>query len=274
MTPTPRRFHRLRAVLARRQPDLTVIMDQVNKGHNFSAVLRSCDAVGVQEAHAIPPERGRFDLFHHTSAGTAKWVRVTPHPTVEDAIATLQRRGFQVVAAHLSDRARDFRTVDFTRPTAVLVGAELEGVSATALQRVDEEVIIPMQGMVQSLNVSVATALLLFEAMRQREAAGMYASSRLPEGQFRDTLFRWAYPRLAEWYDPRGLPYPALDADGRILDPLPTGLRGGAREDEAASDGGAQEGAPPGGPPPEGGVSPPAANRLPGTPPGVRGSAG
>jgi tRNA (guanosine-2'-O-)-methyltransferase len=226
MTPTPRRFHRLKAVLERRQPDLTVIMDQVNKGHNFSAVLRNCDAVGVQEAHAIPPDRGRFDLFHHTSAGTAKWVRVTPHPTVEDAIATLQGRGFQVVAAHLSEKARDFRTVDFTRPTAILVGAELEGVSAGALERVDAEVVIPMQGMVQSLNVSVATALLLFEAMRQREAAGMYATSRLPEEEFRNTLFRWAHPRLAGWYDQRQLPYPALDGDGRPLEPLPAGPHG------------------------------------------------
>lgn len=218
MTPTPRRFRRLKQVLERRQPDLTVIMDQVHKGHNFSAILRSCDAVGVHEAHAVLPRRGRFDLYHHTSAGTAKWVRVVSHPTVEDAIETLQGRDFQVVAAHLSDEARDFRTVDFTRPTAVLVGAELEGVSQGALQRVDREVTIPMQGMVQSLNVSVATALLLFEAMRQREEAGAYATPRIPEEEFKDTLFRWAHPQVAERYAERGLPFPALDADGRIID--------------------------------------------------------
>lgn len=233
MTPTPRRFRRLRQVLERRQPDLTVLMDQVNKGHNFSAILRNCDAVGVAAAHAVPPGRGRFDLYHHTSAGTAKWVPVTTHPSVEEAIATLQGEGFQVVAAHLSERARDFRTVDYTGPTAFLVGAELEGVTSAALERVDHEVIVPMQGMVQSLNVSVATALLLFEAMRQREAAGLYARPRLPEPEFRDTLFRWAHPRLAAWYEERGLPFPELDEDGRIVGGLPAGaLRGTGAEGE------------------------------------------
>lgn len=221
MSPTPRRFRRLKETLDRRQPDLTVVMDQVNKGHNFSAVLRSCDAVGVLEAHAIPPSRGRFELFNQTSGGTARWVEVVVHPSVEAAVKALRGRGFQVVAAHLSESARDFRSVDYTRPTAILVGAELHGVSPEALARVDHEVIIPMQGMVQSLNVSVATALILFEAMRQREGAGMYRASRLDPIRYRHTLFRWAHPRLAAWYDARGLPYPDLDDEGEPTEPLP-----------------------------------------------------
>ena len=232
MTPSPRRFHRLKATLDQRQPDLTVLMDQVNKGHNFSAILRNCDAVGVMGTHVVPPERGRFDLFHHTSAGTAKWVDVTVHRSVEEAIDDLHGQGFQVVAAHLSPRAQDYRAVDYTRPTAILMGAELHGVSEGALSRVDHEVIIPMRGMAQSLNVSVATALLLFEAMRQREDAGMYAHSRLDPELYRRTLFRWTHPRLARWFDERDLPYPAMDADGEVKDPFPPGAPPSGEEEE------------------------------------------
>jgi len=232
MTPSPRRFHRLRATLDQRQPDLTVLMDQVNKGHNFSAILRNCDAVGVMGTHVVPPDRGRFDLFHHTSAGTAKWVDVTVHRSVEEAIDHLHGVGFQVVAAHLSPRAQDYRAVDYTRPTAILMGAELHGVSEGALSRVDHEVIVPMRGMAQSLNVSVATALLLFEAMRQREDAGMYAHSRLDPALYLRTLFRWTHPRLARWFDERGLPYPDMDADGEVKDPFPPGYPPSGELDE------------------------------------------
>ena len=232
MTPSTRRFHRLKATLDRRQPDLTVLMDQVNKGHNVSAILRNCDAVGVMGTHVVPPDRGRFDIFHHTSGGTAKWVGVTVHRTVEEAIEGLNEEGFQVVAAHLSPGASDYRSIDYTRPTAILMGAELHGVSDSALALVDHEVVIPMRGMVQSLNVSVATALLLFEAMRQREEAGMYDVSRLDPEVYARTLFQWAHPRLARWYDERRLPYPRMDADGEVTEPFPSGAPAPGEEEE------------------------------------------
>jgi tRNA (guanosine-2'-O-)-methyltransferase len=216
----PERFRRIRKVLDRRQPDLTVLMERVNKSHNFSAILRNCDAVGVLEAHAVPPEHG-LDLHAETSGGTAKWIRVHRHPDGPTAIRTLQGRGFQVVAAHPGPEAMDFRRVDFTRPTALLMGAELFGVSDEALELADVTAIIPMMGMVRSLNVSVATALLLYEAMRQREAAGMYAPpSRLPRDRYRETLFEWAYPELAPRFRERGLSYPPLGGDGEILEGL------------------------------------------------------
>jgi tRNA (guanosine-2'-O-)-methyltransferase len=215
----PERFHRLREVLLRRQPDLTVIMDQVNKAHNFSAVLRSCDATGVLEAHAVPPRDG-LDLSPVTSAGSEKWVRVHRHPNIETGLSALKERGFMVVAAHPAENALDFRDMDFTRPTAILLGAELHGVSPEGLAGADRTIAIPMTGMVQSLNVSVAAALLLFEAQRQRAEAGLYDQKRLPEPEFTERLFEWAYPRLARSYRSRGLPYPRLDADGTILDPV------------------------------------------------------
>ncbi len=212
----PQRFHRLKAVLTRRQPDLTVLMEHVHKSHNFSAILRNCDAAGVLEAHAVFPDGG-LDLHHGTSAGTKKWVRVRLHPGVGEAVAYLRARGFAVLAAHPASEAADYRQVDLTRPTAIMVGAELHGVSDEGLELADQHVVLPMVGMVHSLNVSVATALMLYEAMRQRQAAGMYDASRLDEETFRRTLFEWAHPTVAELCREKGRPYPDLDEDGGIL---------------------------------------------------------
>ena len=212
----PKRFRRIRSVLARRQPDLTVLMERVNKTHNFSAILRNCDAVGVLRAHAVVPEKG-IDLPHHTSAGTTRWVGVQVHPTVQAAVDHLQKEGFMVLAAHPTEAASDYREVDLTRPVALMVGAELDGISREGLALADETVTIPMAGMVRSLNVSVATALLLFEAFRQRQAADMYRESKLSEEDFTHFLFEWAYPDIAKVLKKRGDPYPPLSDDGEIL---------------------------------------------------------
>jgi len=210
---TPERYRRLRAVLDKRQPDLTVLMENVHKPHNFSAILRTADAVGVFEAHAVNPTGG-VPTFHDTSGGSEKWVYLRVHPNIEEAIAHLKERGFIVYAANLSDRALDYREVDYTRPSAVLLGAEKWGVSARAAELADADVIIPMMGMVQSLNVSVAAAVILFEAQRQRFEAGFYDRPRLDPETYRRTLFEWAYPREAEVYRRQGLPYPELDDGG------------------------------------------------------------
>lgn len=212
----PERFRRLRATLARRQPDLTVLMDGVHKTHNFSAILRNCDAVGVLDAHVVRPEAG-VDLHHGTSAGTKKWIRVHTHPRVTDAVAHLRSKGFQVLAAHPSEASVDFRHADYTRPTALLMGAELHGVSDEGLALADEHVRIPMLGMVHSLNVSVATALLLFEASRQRQAAGLYDECRIADDDFRRRLFEWAYPSIAAQRRTEGRGYPDLTDDGAIV---------------------------------------------------------
>ncbi len=211
----PERFQKLAQALRRRQPDLTVLMERVHKSHNLSAILRNCDAVGVLEAHAIPPEEG-LQIHSHTSAGTAKWVRLVRHPTIQAAIEELKGRGFRVLAAHPGPEAVDFREVDFTVPTALMMGAELLGLSDEALALADQRISIPMVGMARSFNVSVATALLLFEAFRQREAAGMYDESRIDPEDMRRILFEWAYPRIARYCRDRGAPYPALLEDGDL----------------------------------------------------------
>ena len=211
----PERFQRLARALRRRQPDLTVLMERVHKSHNLSAILRNCDAVGVLEAHAIPPEEG-LQIHSHTSAGTAKWVRLVRHRTIQAAIGELKGRGFRVLAANPGPDAVDFREVDYTVPTALMMGAELLGLSDEALALADLRISIPMVGMARSFNVSVATALLLFEAFRQRDAAQMYDESRIDPQDMEQILFEWAYPRIARHCRVRGTPYPSLREDGGL----------------------------------------------------------
>lgn len=210
---TPQRHRRLRQVLDRRQPDLSVLLDRVNKPHNLSAVLRTCDAVGVWEAHAVSAGSD-LQAHHATSAGSGKWVRLHVHAALEAAVAHLRTRGFRILAAHFSPRARDFRDVDYTRPTALVLGAEKYGVSAAAA---DGHVVVPMHGMVASLNVSVAAAVILFEAERQRRAAGFYECPRLAPGVYARTLFEWGYPELAARCRARGVDYPPLGPDGELM---------------------------------------------------------
>lgn len=216
---TPERFRRLLQVLDRRQPDLTVLMERVHKEHNLSAIARNCDAVGVLEIHAVVPNQG-LRLHRDTSGGTGKWMELHQHHCVMEAVGTLKERGFQVVAAHPDSRAVDYREMDYTRPTSILVGAELFGVSDEAVASADVTATIPMMGMVRSLNVSVATSLFLFEALRQREQRGMYAAPRLSPERHRETLFRWAYPDHARRYREAGLPAPELGPDGELPEDL------------------------------------------------------
>ena len=218
---TPQRLERLRAILAQRQPDLTVLMDGVHKKHNVSAVIRSCDAVGVLDAHAVWPAP---TLRPHASlaGGSGRWVHVITHREMAGAIAQLRTDGFQLVAAHQGEHARDFRELDYTRPTAFVLGAERDGVGAMALSLADVHALIPMQGMVGSLNVSVAAALFLFEAQRQRLAAGLYRHCRLDAWRHDTILFEWAHPQVARWCRRHRVPYPAMDRDGTIIGKLPS----------------------------------------------------
>ncbi|MDK2012792.1 MULTISPECIES: tRNA (guanosine(18)-2'-O)-methyltransferase TrmH [unclassified Deinococcus] len=219
---TPERYAKILRVLSKRQPTLTVLMDEVNKPHNLSAIVRTCDAVGVLQAHAVPPRGGRlvdFDghTFEATSGSAHKWVPVQKHADAVGAVRDLQAQGFQVLATHLSQRSVDYREMDYTRSTCVLLGAEKWGVGDEAAEAADHNIIIPMFGMVQSLNVSVAAATILFEAQRQRLAAGMYDAPQLGDEDLRRWAFEWAYPDLAPGYRERGESYPALDEHGQIL---------------------------------------------------------
>ena len=210
------------AVLDRRQPDLTVLAERLHKPRNFSAIIRTCDAVGINEVHAVPGEEG-LAIHWNTSQGAEKWMQVRSHESVPRACGYLRERGFQLVAAHLSDSAVDYRDIDYTKPTALVVGTELFGVSAETLEFSDCRVMIPMRGMTQSLNVSVACAIVLYEAQRQRDREGFYERPRLDAATRRVQRFEWLHPVVARFCRERGLDYPELDEDGNIRGSFPRG---------------------------------------------------
>jgi tRNA (guanosine-2'-O-)-methyltransferase len=212
---TPERFAKLQRALDRRQPDLTVFMDSVNKPANFSAIIRTADAVGIQRLHAIAA--GDTLRRHHAVAGGTKhWVGVTQHRSTRAGLAALRAEGWRLVAAHGGEKTRDYRDVDYTAKVAIMVGAELVGLSDAAIAAADDHIAIPMHGLGTSLNVSVAVGVILLEAERQRIAAGFYERSRLTPEERTRTLFEWSYPDIAERCRQLGRPYPPLTADGMV----------------------------------------------------------
>ena len=219
---TDNRRETVDGVLARRQPDLTVLAEKLHKPRNFSAIVRSCDAVGINEVHAVPGEDG-LAVHWNTSQGAEKWMNVRSHESLSAACDYLRDKGFQLVAAHLSQAAVDYRDIDYSVPTALVVGTELFGVSEEALAKSDLQVMIPMKGMTQSLNVSVACSIVLYEALRQREKKGMYSGPRLEEEILEVQRFEWLHPVVARFCRERGIDYPEIDEEGNVIGSFPRG---------------------------------------------------
>ncbi len=225
---TPERLATIKASLDRRQTDLTVVMENVRKPHNLAAVARTLEAVGGLDIHAIT-ELTSIRLTQMSAGGTKKWIRVHKHPSTEQGLNFLKQQGFQIIATSLGENSKDYREIDYTRPTAILVGEELEGISEQAIQMADENISIPMIGMVQSLNVSVASALVLYEAYHQRMAAGMYERRSLDKEIYMTLLFEACHPKIANRCQQKRIPYPAIDEDANILEPV-LGSYGGLDE--------------------------------------------
>ena len=229
---TPERLAIIKASLDRRQTDLTVVMENVRKPHNLAAVARTLEAVGGLEIHAITALTS-IRLTQMSAGGTKKWMKVTKHPSTDQGLKHLKQQGFQIIATSLCENSKDYRDIDYTRPTAILVGEELEGISEQAKLMADENISIPMVGMVQSLNVSVASALVLYEAYHQRMAAGSYDNRSLDDETYMKLLFEACHPKIANCCQQKRIPYPAIDEDANILEPLPGTL---ANSDDSFSE--------------------------------------
>jgi tRNA (guanosine-2'-O-)-methyltransferase len=186
---TTRRQERVRSVLARRQSTLTIVLEDVHDPHNASAALRSCDAV-VHLVY-VNEEAPRKSFNRTTSSSAAKWVRTHFHETIEDCYASLRAQGFRILATALREDTRDLYRVDLTEPVALVFGNEKRGVSNRAVDLADGTVGIPMQGMVESLNISVACAVSLYEAMRQRTVAGIYRTPQLSIEELESLEAEW-----------------------------------------------------------------------------------
>lgn len=216
------RNNKIIELLDRRQRELTVFMDEVHKPHNLAAIIRTCDAVGIGEVHAVFPENNPLKAHEKkmegTAMGSSRWVTTHKHENLQKGLMQMKSEKKQILAAHFSDRAVDFRAIDYTKPSCILVGSELYGVSEQAAEMADEHILIPMLGMVQSLNVSVATAIILYEAQRQREANKMYDSRQLDNQLCESLRFEWLHPQVKSFCDKNRLRYPQIDENGDIND--------------------------------------------------------
>lgn len=208
------RYARIREMLALRQPDLTVCLEEVHKPHNVAAIVRTCDAVGVHQIHGVWNDKN--SMRKGTSMGSQIWVKNNRHDSIGSAVKHLKNAGMQVLVTNLSQSAVDFRSVDYTLPTAIILGQEKDGATQQAIELADTDIVIPMAGMVQSLNVSVAGALVLYEAQRQRSLAGMYDCTRLSESECQRVLFEGGFPQLCEICIRKKLPYPQINELGGI----------------------------------------------------------
>jgi tRNA (guanosine-2'-O-)-methyltransferase len=188
--PTERRIKKLKRVLEHRQKDLTVVCENIHDPHNVSAILRSCDAVGIDAVHLLYSQEGFPKLGKKSSASAKKWLGFQRHKDYNSLREELKSEQKMIYATYLDSNAISIFEIDWTLPSAIMVGNEHQGVSNEALEISDRLIYIPMFGMVESLNVSVATAVILYEACRQRIAAKGYMQSNHPD---------WVKEKLDEW---------------------------------------------------------------------------
>ena len=217
MSVLPRRFKRIKNVLNRRIQNLTVLVEGVSKPHNLSAILRTCDAAGVFEANFIC-NKNEVKTFNSTAQGSQKWVKLNNHSSSIDAAKKLKKKGFKLFGTTFNKKSIDYRKLDFTQNTCFILGAEKWGLSEDLISEVDECIYIPMYGMVQSLNVSVAASILLFEAIRQRDRVGLLPKNGegIDQQIYQKTLFEWTYPEMKDFYKENDYKYPEIDENGEI----------------------------------------------------------
>ncbi|MBO4311444.1 MAG: tRNA methyltransferase [Desulfovibrionaceae bacterium] len=188
---TTRRHQKLADVLAKRQPDLTLVLANIHDPHNVSAIYRSADAFGVTGIHLYYTDTPFPTLGRKSSASARKWVESYRHSSREEMLSALKAQGCTILATSCSAASRPFGEYDFTKPTAIIMGNEHSGVPEELTGIADGELYIPMYGMIQSFNVSVAAALILYEASRQRALAGMYDAPRFSAEEYAKRLEAW-----------------------------------------------------------------------------------
>jgi tRNA (guanosine-2'-O-)-methyltransferase len=189
--PTPERFQKLERVARNRQAGFTVVIEDVFDPHNLGAVTRTCDAFGIQDIHVIfetHPEFNPKEIGKNSSTATNKWINYHIHHGTQKGIQTLKEEGWLVVATVINEDADTIFEADLTHPKiAMLFGNEKMGLSEQAIAMADKTVTIPMQGIAQSMNISVSAALFIYEVTRQRHAKGL-ASYLMDEEQVQQTL--------------------------------------------------------------------------------------
>ncbi|MEG8945842.1 TrmH family RNA methyltransferase [Rosettibacter firmus] len=188
---TPERLKKITAAATARQFSLRVVIENIHDAHNVSAIFRTCDAVGVPKITLLYTKETFPKISKVTSASANKWIDIEKFDNVNECIQSLKNEGFTIYASYLDKSAKNLYEIDFTKKIALVFGNEHRGISDELKMLADELFYIPMRGMVQSLNVSVAAAVTLYECQRQRTLAGMYEKSELNENELNELIDKW-----------------------------------------------------------------------------------
>lgn len=188
---TKKRIDKVKKILSLRQPDLRVVLEDVLNTHNASAVIRTCDAAGILYVDIISRSKESFPINEAISTRAEKWINLSNYSSPSECFGALKKKGFKIAATHLGEDSLLYTALDYTQPIAIAFGNESEGISQEALELADFRIMIPMIGMVQSLNLSVSVGIILYEAMKQRREKGFYKKRRLPSEKFEKYYKKW-----------------------------------------------------------------------------------
>lgn len=187
-----RRLQKITSVVNARQHSLRLVLENIHDPHNVSAIFRTCDAVGIPKISLLYYTEKFPKIGKKSSASSRKWIETEKFTSVKECFASLKNEGYFIYASSISDDAVDLYKLNFKKKIAIIFGNENRGVSSAALNLADKKFKIPMYGMVQSLNVSVAAAIVQYEALRQRQQRGMYDRSELSKQQIEQLVESWA----------------------------------------------------------------------------------
>jgi len=189
---TSERQQRIESVLNRRQPDLTIVLENVFDPHNISAIMRTCDAVGIQELYVLNTKIPMHEKWGFKSSRSAiKWVTAHEYITVKECVTAVRSNYKTVLTTRLENDAVSLYEVDLTGSIALVLGNEQNGISEELSELADGSITIPQVGMLHSLNISVACAVILYEAFRQKSKAGHYEKAKLDNSKYKQLIHDW-----------------------------------------------------------------------------------
>jgi tRNA (guanosine-2'-O-)-methyltransferase len=191
--PTKKRMDRMLEVLSKRQNDIVVVLENVHDPHNVSAVLRTCDAIGILDIYLIYHSGQKFPQLNNKSSGRVrKWMMVHKFTSVTECFAELKSKGFSILSTYVGNGTKSVYNVDYTQKVAFVFGNEHEGVTNEVLDSSDSKIVIPQVGFAESLNISVACSICLYEAFRQKNIAGHYDIPKLDSSEQKMILESWS----------------------------------------------------------------------------------
>lgn len=200
---TENRVNKFKQTIANRQTDVTVVLENVHDPHNIGAVMRSCDAIGINEIYVLNTTemtKKQVLRFGKSASGAIRWVDLLYFENVEECLSQVKQKYKRILGTHLGEESKDLYDLNLTEPIAFLFGNEHDGISEEALAFCDGNFMIPQFGMVQSLNISVACAVSLFETLRQRKKSSLYNKGFDESNQFHSGKYEeWYQNQLNKW---------------------------------------------------------------------------